>query len=174
MVKYDRYYTEDAWACGDPYPEFVDFFERHVSAPARVLDLGCGQGRDALFIARLGHSVLGVDVSEVGVRQLLESARRERLGIDAVVGDAGRFKSRRKFDIVLLDRVVHQLSDASDQERLLATAARLTRKNGYLLIADTKSNRDRIRAFFTGAGSGWSVVRRRADFLCVRKDGAAA
>jgi 2-polyprenyl-3-methyl-5-hydroxy-6-metoxy-1,4-benzoquinol methylase len=26
-----------------------------------VLDLGCGQGRDALFIARKGHSVFGVD-----------------------------------------------------------------------------------------------------------------
>jgi len=172
-VKYDKYYEDDPWVCGDPYPEFVEFFTRHISEPVQVLDLGCGQGRDSLFIARLGHSVLGVDVSEVGVRQLLEAARRERLDIDAVVADASRFKSRNKFDVVLLDRVVHMLSDAVDQKRLLRTAERLTRKNGFLLIADTKRNRETIRSFFCGDASEWSIVRRRGDFLCLRKDGGA-
>jgi len=130
IVKYDKYYTEDAKACGDPYPAFVEFFERHVRTPVSVLDLGCGQGRDALFIARLGHTVFGVGISEVGVRQMLDTARKEGLDIEAVVADASTYRSRCKYDVVLLDRVVHQLSDRAEQERLLGNAARLTRKDG--------------------------------------------
>jgi len=40
--------------------------------PLRVLDAGCGQGTQALRLARLGHEVLGVDISE----ELLDDARR--------------------------------------------------------------------------------------------------
>lgn len=171
IVKYDKYYADDPQACGDPFAEFIEFFGRHIPEPVRVLDLGCGQGRDALFVARLGHSVFGVDVSEVGIHQMLESARLEKLDVDGVVGDASGFKSRSKFDVVLLDRVVHMLSDAADQHRLLRTAERLTRKNGHVLVADTKKNREMIRSFFCRDEGGWSLVLRRADFLFVKKDG---
>src|ERR1700722_11261618 len=57
----------------------------------RVLDAGCGQGTQAIALARLGHHVVGLDVSD----SLLETARgnakfqppdvRQRL--DFVVGD---------------------------------------------------------------------------------------
>jgi S-adenosylmethionine-dependent methyltransferase len=42
------------------------------SGPLRVLDAGCGQGTQALALARLGHEVVGLDLSE----ELLESARQ--------------------------------------------------------------------------------------------------
>ena len=44
---------------------------KHVS----VLDLGCGQGRDALFIARRGHILLGVDAAQTGIKQILKTSR---------------------------------------------------------------------------------------------------
>jgi len=53
--------------CGQPFPEFVQFFVDFDQVNASVLDLGCGQGRDALFIARMGHDVLGVDLSPTGI-----------------------------------------------------------------------------------------------------------
>ena len=37
--------------------------------PRRVLDLGCGQGRNAVWLARQGHSVTGIDHSDVGIDQ---------------------------------------------------------------------------------------------------------
>src|SRR5580698_7323635 len=41
------------------------------AGPLRVLDAGCGQGTQALELARLGHDVVGLDVSDT----LLEAAR---------------------------------------------------------------------------------------------------
>ena len=36
-----------------------------------VLDLGFGQGREALFITRKGHTVLGVDAVQTAIKQCL-------------------------------------------------------------------------------------------------------
>ena len=50
----------------------------HLSAlggPLRVLDAGCGQGTQAIALARLGHEVVGIDLSDA----LLETARARLL-----------------------------------------------------------------------------------------------
>ena len=48
-----------------------DLFEKHVSAPARVLDLGCGAGREAFGLAALGHDVTAIDLAA----PMIEAAR---------------------------------------------------------------------------------------------------
>ena len=42
---------------------------------------GYVQGRDALFIGRKGHSVLGVDTAQTGIEQMLEEAESEKLAV---------------------------------------------------------------------------------------------
>ena len=84
---YDQLYGETRDALGAPTRVIVDFFERLDSMPARVLDVGCGQGRDALFIARLGHSVVGVDISPNGIQCLTAAAANENLKIEGVIAD---------------------------------------------------------------------------------------
>ena len=61
MINYEKEYQNIRNVCGEPFPEIVEIFENYDDECATVLDSGCGQGRDALFIARKGHSVLGVD-----------------------------------------------------------------------------------------------------------------
>ena len=50
-------------------------------SPRRVLDLGCGQGRNALWLASQGHEVTGLDLSPVAIAQASEIA--EGAGLDA-------------------------------------------------------------------------------------------
>jgi len=38
-----------------------------------------------LFIARKGHSVLGVDTAQTGIEQMLEEAESEKLAVDGVM-----------------------------------------------------------------------------------------
>ncbi|RXV63781.1 methyltransferase domain-containing protein [Fusibacter sp. A1] len=64
-VPYDDYYLEENYF-GDPYPGLEAFFKAY-SPKGKVLDLGCGQGRDSLFLAGLGYEVVGVDHSKVGI-----------------------------------------------------------------------------------------------------------
>lgn len=79
MTDYEKQYKESANVCGPPFDDFVEFFEKYKKSRANILDLGCGQGRDALFIARMGHRVAGVDISKTGIRQMLDEAKKEIL-----------------------------------------------------------------------------------------------
>jgi tellurite methyltransferase len=56
-------------------------------APGRALDLGCGTGRNALWLASQGWTVAAVDGSEAAIEVLRLRAREQCLPIDAKVAD---------------------------------------------------------------------------------------
>ena len=76
-TNYEKLYQVERQALGEPTKAFVSFFKSLTPNTLTVLDAGCGQGRDALFIARLGHQVTGIDISPTGIKQLLEDATVE-------------------------------------------------------------------------------------------------
>ena len=132
---YDKLYGETPNALGNPTPVFVEFFDRFDQKQARVLDVGCGQGRDALFIARQGHSVTGVDISPNGIRDLTEAAANENLAVKGIVADLTAFTPEGLFDVILFDRTLHMLPEAPR----LAVLGRLldhADAGGWVLIAD--------------------------------------
>ena len=72
-------------------------------APGSALDVGCGEGADAIWLARRGWTVTAIDVSDVAVGRAREAAERAGAVVDWVRGDALRtpFPSR-SFDLVSL------------------------------------------------------------------------
>ncbi|GAB4420923.1 MAG: hypothetical protein OHK0039_35150 [Bacteroidia bacterium] len=104
-VAYDAYYqTENLF--GEPYPELIAFFTEYPRK-GKVLDLGCGQGRDAIALARLGYAVTGIDSSKVGVEQMNLIGQNEKLNLAGQLGDIYIFNNFDKFDIALLDSMFH-------------------------------------------------------------------
>lgn len=169
LVDYDTHYTKGRGQCGEPFAEFVAFFRNYDRPRARVLDLGCGQGRDALLAARLGHEVVGVDMAKIGIAQMLEDAQAEGLAVTGVVCDVLDFRSQRKFDVVLLDRVLHLLLNDDERLSCLERAARFTRKGGHILIADVPKNVSLIHGYFDKDQREWTIIRRTRNYLFVRK-----
>lgn len=105
MADYDNYYqTEDLF--GEAYSELVEFF-RQYEPKGKLIDLGCGQGRDCFPLARLGYQVTGIDNSQVGIDQMLEKSDLEDLNITGIVDDIYAFDGYQDFDIVLLDSMFH-------------------------------------------------------------------
>ena len=109
MTDYEKVYQEQVDACGDAFPEFVRFFES-LDGVVHVLDLGCGQGRDALMAAWVGHRVVGVDASPSGIEQMLTAARNKGLPVEGEVADLTVFEPEGRYQVVILDRVLHMLS----------------------------------------------------------------
>jgi SAM-dependent methyltransferase len=56
--------------------------------PGRALDVGCGEGADAIWLAHRGWTVTAVDISEVALRRAREAADREGVTVEWVCGDA--------------------------------------------------------------------------------------
>jgi SAM-dependent methyltransferase len=59
-------------------------------APGRALDVGCGEGADAIWLARRGWTVTAIDVSDVAVIRAQEAAERAGAVVKWVCGDALR------------------------------------------------------------------------------------
>lgn len=75
------------WDTGITPPEVVE--EASAMQPGRALDLGCGTGTNAMWLARRGWSVVGIDFASLAI----ESARRKAdwtSGVEFVEGDVTR------------------------------------------------------------------------------------
>lgn len=165
-VKYDRHYRDDPAACGAPFAELRAFCDG--AEPGSVLDLGCGQGRDALMFARAGHRVVGVDVSAVGIEQLREVGEAEGLDVEGVVSDIRTFEPGARFDVVILDRVLHMLT-ADARDPVLARAMEAVTPGGHLLVAEGPKGMVPVRARVERVG--WSLVIAKANRLVARRPG---
>jgi len=166
---YEKYYRENRHGLGEPTKEFVAFFDDFDRDGASVLDVGCGQGRDALFIARKGHTVVAIDSSPSGIRDLRKDADAEGLSITAYVIDIREFKSRKRFDIILIDRTLHMLP-MDDSVTLLGKLLKLSKSGGHVLIADEQSNLPSFKSVIEASNWNWATTLNRHGFLFIHRD----
>ena len=81
--RFDLVYSGSNMAFGEqPERELQKFIESNGHS-GHALDMGCGDGRHALFLARRGYNVTGLDISAVGVKKLQERAKG--LNLDSVI-----------------------------------------------------------------------------------------
>lgn len=71
----------------EPEDFIVGFAGALGPGPADVIDVACGRGRHALYLAGRGHRVLGLDRNAEQIRWLAEEARRRRVSIEASLAD---------------------------------------------------------------------------------------
>ena len=131
-VPYDRYYQKENYF-GDPYPGLKEFFGTYPHK-GHVLDLGCGQGRDALYLARQGFTVTGVDISQVGLDQLSAVARAEHLDITVILADIHSWDMQGDYDMILLDSMLHFYRKDIPVETALVHNVAYTLESGGLLV----------------------------------------
>jgi SAM-dependent methyltransferase/mannose-6-phosphate isomerase-like protein (cupin superfamily) len=168
---YRTVYAEGAelWETPEPNDALVAFVDEPGSRLGpRVLDLGCGEGRDSVFLARRGFDVTGVDVSRAALDKARERAAAE--GVDCT------FLER---DVILLDNVgtepfdwainmgcLHMLSEPDHRRRHLERVWEVLRPGGEFLVAHCRS--EWLKGFFSvphydeiGPAVPGRVLRRR-------------
>ena len=115
-----------------PNPFVADEAHR-IPAGGRVADVGAGEGRHALHLARLGHPVLAVDFAGHGLATLDRLAAGEQLPIStrtADAADADAWAEPGTFDAVVVT-FVHPLP--AERTRMYASIRRALKPGGVLL-----------------------------------------
>jgi SAM-dependent methyltransferase len=135
---WDRRYeeTELLWSAA-PNRFLVE--EAATLSPARALDLACGEGRNAIWLAERGWQVTAVDFSKVAIAKARERTARAAAQVDFVCADLLDFEPEpAAYDLV----IVLYLQLPSDERRLvLARAARAVSEGGtFLLIGHDLTN----------------------------------
>lgn len=77
---YDWLYRRGAPWEGDPREELVDLVRHGTLLPGRAIDLGCGSGANAIFLAENGFEVTGVDFSPVALSKARVGAAAKNVG----------------------------------------------------------------------------------------------
>ncbi len=125
-----------------PWRETVAFAE---TLPARslVLDLGCGGGRNATFLAGRGHRVVGIDLSP---RLLSRAAAKVGTG-SLALGDLVALPFRDgAFDAVHAVAVLHHIPSEAARRGCVAEIGRVLRGNGAVLASVWAHDQDRFRS----------------------------
>ncbi len=104
---WDQRYREHGWS-SVPDPHLSALVARLT--PGRALDLGCGTGRNSLFLARLGWAVTGVDASAVGLEMASEQMVAEDLTWETQQADLTNYSPSTTYDLVVVANI-HLLPD---------------------------------------------------------------
>lgn len=89
----EEYYRSGTppWDWGVTPPELVDLVEgTDALPPGRALELGCGTGTNAVYLARHGWDVVGVDLIDRAIRQAQDKADAAGRPVQLLCGDATR------------------------------------------------------------------------------------
>ncbi len=129
-------YHDDIWQALPEGLEPADFVLRRrflldrVSAGARVLDVGCGEGRFTAELAAAGARVVGIDVAEEALRR----ARASHSELDLrLVGAQGAWELEDAvFDVVWAGEVIEHVADTA---AWLSEVRRVLRSGGSLLLS---------------------------------------
>jgi SAM-dependent methyltransferase len=100
------------WDIGRPQPEVVALAEAGEIV-GDVLDVGCGTGENALYLAALGRRVVGVDGAPTAIARAREKAAARGLPAVFLVADAlDLAKLRRRFETAIDCGMFHTLDPA--------------------------------------------------------------
>ncbi|MDA3898031.1 MAG: class I SAM-dependent methyltransferase [Desulfobacteraceae bacterium] len=113
IKKFDSVYRSiDSYYGFELRKEFTDFFQQQPITGKSALDLGCGEGRYALFMAQKGCRTIAVDRSEAGIEKLKKTTKTHNLPISAKVIDIEDFVfGENQFDIIVAATVLDHLSE---------------------------------------------------------------
>ncbi|WP_426996717.1 class I SAM-dependent methyltransferase [Pseudarthrobacter sp. N5] len=79
-------YGTPPWV-GAARQELVNLVEKGLLTPGRTVDLGCGEGDNAIFLARHGFDVTAVDFAPAAIAKAKEKARLAGVGVRFLVDD---------------------------------------------------------------------------------------
>lgn len=99
--RWDERFSRRGYTFGKEPNPFLKRHARLLPRGGRALDLACGEGRNAVFLAKQGFEVDAVDISEVGLRKAQKLAREERVTIHTVLADLNRYPiERERYDLI--------------------------------------------------------------------------
>lgn len=138
------------WDYAHPSQELVTFL---ATAALRrgsvVLDVGCGAGREAIFLAKCGYSVIGVDFSAAAIRIAQQRGIVEALTVDWLVSDVSNLPLAAKSVDFVNDRGCFHVIERRYRRRFANEIARVLKLGGRMLLRGAATS---------GKGGGFVAV----------------
>lgn len=148
-----RYFSKK-YNLGAIHSDLLSIYHTYLSdqGPLTILDVGCGSGRNLLFLAALGHVITGIDINESAIATVNEIIQKEHLShANTVVYDLNKPLSLKKEQYNFVCSTVSlQFLQAQRIPFLLQELQDATRKNGlHFMVFPLRSELYSLPASFT-------------------------
>jgi cyclopropane fatty-acyl-phospholipid synthase-like methyltransferase len=122
------------WDIGRPQEFLIDLVKQN-SLKDPILDVGCGTGENALYLAKMGYSVVGVDSAPNAIEKAKAKAQNRNLDVRFEVMDALQLdKLGRRFNTVIDSGLFHIFSN-TDRAAFVQNLVKVLHSQGtYYLI----------------------------------------
>ena len=131
------------WDTGRPSSELERILHEQDIAPCRALELGCGTGTDAVFLAELGFDVTAVDISPLAIEQARAKADQAGVRVAFFAADLLEIPDVGPPFAFVLDRGVYHALRRNALQGFLDTLAKVTAPGGIYLTVAGNSNESR-------------------------------
>ncbi len=139
-----------------------EVFQHYDHEPEHVLEMACGVGTLAAYLADKGYHIHAVDNSELMIKLAKETNTSPR--VDFEVGDMRTYRSEQKFDTILcLYDSINYMEDQEQLEQALAALGKCLKPNG-LMIFDITTEYNSLTYF-----NNKQETEEAADFLYWRR-----
>ncbi len=106
---YNKLYSENETTFGEGRPGRLARDLHKYRNSGTLLDVGAGDGRNALYLAREGFVVTARDIAATGLEKLSARAEAEGLKVATEVGDVRDMEGEGRYDVLLCTYVLHHM-----------------------------------------------------------------
>lgn len=134
---WDRFYADRSrpvpFFAAKPDENLAGYLDAGLIAPGRALDLGCGPGRNALYLASHGFEVDAIDLSPVAIAWAQDRAQAAGADVRFRCGDAFAAELGGQYDLIVDSGCFHHLAPHR-RVSYLALLDRLLAPGGHLAL----------------------------------------
>jgi len=121
------------WFSKEPSPIVKDIILKYgISDNDSILEIGCGEGRDAKYLIEQGYNVLATDVSEEAISYCKQKAQEKAENFQVL--DCIKERLEKKFDFIYAIAVIHMLVLDEDRNAFYQFIYEQLKENGLALI----------------------------------------
>ena len=142
LIKYwNKFYKKKSIIKESTFAKFTH--KKIINKNARILDIGCGNGRDSYFFNKKGFEVTGIDISQKAIEK---KSKNKIKNLSFKKFDIGKDKIKDKFDVIYCRFFVHTVDELLESK--LIKLIKDSKNKGTIVFFEFRNFKDKIFGTF--------------------------
>lgn len=135
-MNFDKFYCkENKYFSQNQSDGMQSFLEKYNLHQGNALDIGAGEGRNSVFLSKIGFNVVAIEPSKEGCKKIVDEINKNKLNIQVENLEFLQYDTTMKFDfIVALTSLSHM--DYNKIDDTIKKIYNLLNTNGYIYVVD--------------------------------------
>ncbi|NEU05040.1 methyltransferase domain-containing protein [Clostridium senegalense] len=117
-----------------PDENLISYFDSGILNKGKALDIGCGNGRNSLYLAQNGWDVIGIDFSNTTIEWAIETAKASSINVDFLCQSIFEFENELdSFDFIYDSGCFHHIKPHR-RNQYLNIILKYLKKDGYFAM----------------------------------------